>query len=101
MNLARIFSYTKELESQRQALRERVCQLEDDQKKLIDALARNANKQAVFERAETKPASTVPPIAFGPTMAAQRQAAIEEEQAGKIEAARNGSSITIPHVPYK
>lgn len=103
INIAEWFSFTRELKAQRDDLRQRVTELEDEKKLLIDALARASNKQAVFNRPEPKPTSNVPGTAFGPTAIAQRRALQEEEEQQRIferaESARNGNSPAIPEIP--
>ena len=104
MNIALWFSFTKHLLAEREELRARVQQLESEQKQFVDAIARNAGKPEVFNRPKPLPAPNVPPVAFGPTMSAMRQAAKENVEAEKIlqraEEARknNGHSVPIPDI---
>lgn len=102
MNIARAFSYTREMERQRDEWRERVRQLEAEQKMFVDAIARNAGKLEVFNRPDPQKPSQVPLAAFGPTMSAQRQKAKEEEAVILKRAAQarrnNGQPIEIPEI---
>jgi hypothetical protein len=101
MNIALLFSYTKEILADRDRLRNRVEQLESEQKAFVDAIARNAGKPEVFNRPAPQPVSSVPPVAFGPTMSAQRQKAKEEEIINRAEEARaksNGHNVEIPEI---
>ena len=103
MNLARLFSYTLEIEHQRDELRRRIQQLESDQKQLIDSTVRNAGKQEVFNRPEPVKQSSVPSVAFGPTAVGARQAAKEQEKEERIleraEQARGNGNIQAPTIP--
>jgi hypothetical protein len=100
LSIAYWFSLTRELESQRDQLRERVRQLEVDNKLLVDGFARAAHKEPVFERVAVKPQSSVPSVAFGPSAVRARRAAIDEEAAiiARAEVARNNGHA-IPDIP--
>jgi len=109
--LARLFGYTRLLEYELR--RERILRRRDElrhereRQRLIDAVQRAANKPTVFERPETTKASSVPPVAFGPTMSRARQDALEREAKKKegviIErataVASNGHSVDAVEIP--
>lgn len=103
MNIAIWFAFTRELISQRDELRERVRQLEAEQKQYIDAFARAANKPEIFTRTPPEPVSSVPGMAFGPTAIRARRALQEEEEQHQIlaraEKARNNGGPAIPELP--
>jgi len=98
MNIARLFSYTKEVERQRDEWRERVSALEDERRKLVDALARSAGKPPVFNQPPQTQQSSVPSVAIGPSAAAARRELKRQEdaEAAKGRAAANGNPVDIP-----
>lgn len=108
MNLARLFAYTRHVE--RELRRERVLRRRDElrhereRKVLIDAVQRAANKPEVFNRPSPPKPSGVAPVAFGPTMSAQRQEAKAREaeiveRAAVAKASNNGNHPAAPVIP--
>jgi hypothetical protein len=103
MNIARLFAYTRFLETELR--RERILRRRDElrhtreRQNLMDAVQRNANKQPVFEKTVPPKVSNVSSVAFGPTMSAARQKAKEQEIVERAQAASNGSKINAPEIP--
>jgi hypothetical protein len=107
MNIARLFSYTRHVE--RELRRERILRRRDElrhereRKALIDAVQRNANKPAVFDRDAPPKQSSVPSVAFGPSMSAARQEAKRKEaeiiQKAEAVKANNGHRVDAPTIP--
>jgi plasmid stabilization system protein ParE len=76
MNIALLFSYTKQikadLEAERTAHAETRRKAEEERQKLIDAVARAARQPAIFT--QPPPPVPTPTMAFGPTMIAAQRA---------------------------